>query len=127
VESARRQDVSRVELPGRVIQRVVGKDAAMSSGRMTVSTAHYSDEAGPMEPHQHAEETIAVLDARESWVRYGPSRDDLPYRIPLEPGLALHIPELEWHVFEWSRGGYADCLVIYGQVDNIRPEDIARA
>jgi hypothetical protein len=106
---------------------MVGKDAALTSGRMTVASARYWDDAGPMEPHQHAEETIFVLDARASCVRYGPSREDLPVTIPLEPGMTLHIPELEWHLFEWEPGGYADVVVIYGQVDNIRPEEIVRA
>jgi hypothetical protein len=125
METARRADVPTVRLPGRDIQRIVGRDATLASGRMTVGTARYSDAAGPMDPHQHAEETIFVLDARDAWTRYGPSPDDLPTRIDLEPGLTLHIPELEWHVFEWGPGGFAEVIVIYGQVDNIRPEDIA--
>jgi hypothetical protein len=127
MDSVRRQDVPKVRLPGRDIQRLVGKGAALTSGRMTLALARYSDDAGPMEPHQHAEESIFVLDARDSHVRYGPSCKDLPVMIPLEPGITLHIPELEWHVFEWEPGGYADVIVIYGQVDNIRPEEIARA
>ena len=126
MESARRSAVPVVRLPGREIQRIVGKEAALGSSRMTVGSARYSAAAGPMEPHQHAEETIYVVDARDSWTRFGPSPDDLPNKIELEPGLTLHIPELEWHVFEWAPGGYADVIVIYGQVDNIRPEDIAR-
>jgi hypothetical protein len=127
MERTRRADVPVVRLPGRDIQRIIGKDAYLSSGKMTVGTAHYSDDAGPMAPHQHAEECIVVLEARDARVRYGPSPDDLPTVIHLEAGVVLHIPELEWHVFEWDAGGYADCLVIYGQVDNIRPEDIQQA
>jgi hypothetical protein len=127
MESVRRQDVPLVPLPGRVLQRIVGRESTFPSLRMTVATARYSDEAGPMEPHHHAEETIHVLDADRSRVRYGPAPDNLPHVIPLERGLTLHIPELEWHVFEWEPGGFADCLVIYGQVDNIRPEDIERS
>ena len=124
MDAVRRADVPVVRLPGREIQRIIGKDAAQASGRMTVGTARYSDAAGPMEPHQHAEECIVVLEADGARVRYGPAPDDLPTVIRLEPGLVLHIPELEWHVFEWDSGGFADCMVIYGQVDNIRPEDI---
>ena len=125
MESVHRNSVSVEHLPGRDIQRVVGKGATLESGKMTVGIAHYSASTGPMEPHNHAEETIFVVDAENSWISYGPSPDDLPNRIDLEPGLTLHIPELEWHVFRWDGKGFADCLVIYGQVDNIRPEDIA--
>lgn len=125
--ATRRGDVPVVRLPGREIQRIIGREASVASGRMTVGTARYSDAAGPMEPHQHAEECIVVLEASAARVRYGPAPNDLPVVIQLEAGLVLHIPELEWHVFEWDAGGHADCLVIYGQVDNIRPEDIVRA
>lgn len=124
MDATQRARVPVVRLPGRDIQRIIGKDAFMASDRMTVGTARYSDDAGPMAPHQHAEECIVVLDARAARVRYGPAPDDLPTVIPLEAGVVLHIPELEWHVFEWDAGGHADCIVIYGQVDNIRPEDI---
>jgi hypothetical protein len=127
MESIRRQDVTVARLPGRELQRVVGKDSAITSSRMTVAFARYSDESGPMEPHHHAEETMVVLAARHARVRYGPNPADLSHTIVLEPGLVLHSPELEWHVFTWDAGGYADCLVVYGQVDNIRPEDIERA
>jgi hypothetical protein len=125
VDARRRADVPVARLPGRDIQRIIGKDAAMPSGRMTVGTAHYSDDSGPMAPHQHAEECIVVLDCSSgARVRYGPTPEDLPIVIDLEPGTVLHSPEMEWHVFEWEAGGFADCIVIYGQVDNIRPEDI---
>jgi len=127
VDNVHRRAVPVVRLPGRDIQRIIGKDAYLASGKMTVGTARYSDDAGPMAPHQHAEECIVVLDAQGARVRYGPAPDDLPTVIDLEAGLVLHIPELEWHVFEWDTGGHADCMVIYGQVDNIRPEDIAQA
>jgi hypothetical protein len=38
--------------------------------------------------------------------------------------MILHIPPLEWHVFEYDKGGYLDLVFIYGQVDQIRPEDM---
>ena len=88
-----------------------------------MGTARYADEFGPMEPHHHAEETVYVLDADRAWVRWGPSADDLPNRIDLEAGLVINTPAWEWHVFEWEPGGHVELLFIYGQVDDIRPED----
>ena len=38
----------------------------------------------------------------------------------------MHFPELEWHVFGYDEGGFLDALCIYGQVTNIRPEEIQR-
>jgi hypothetical protein len=126
VRSIRRDEVPVDPLPGRAVQRIVGRGASIASEEMTVGTARYADEFGPMEPHQHAEETIVVLEADRAWVRWGPARDELPHRIDLTPGLAINTPAWEWHVFEWQPGGHAEILVIYGQVDNIRPEDVGR-
>jgi hypothetical protein len=124
MDAIHRSQVPIARLPGRDVQRIVGKGAAIASGRMTVGTAHYSEAAGPMEPHHHAEETIVVLAADRARVRWGPAPDDLPESLDLEPGLVLHFPEWEWHVFEWEPGGSGDVVVIYGQVDDIRPEDV---
>ena len=118
------RDVASDPLPGRAVQRIVGKDASLVSAEMTLGTAHYADEHGPMEPHNHAEETVYVLEADRAWVRWGPSPDDLPKRIDLAPGVVVNTPAWEWHVFEWEPGGHLEILFVYGQVDNIRPEDM---
>ncbi len=113
-------------LPGRGIRRFVGRDSALDSEEMTVGTALYADEFGPMAPHNHAEETIFVLEAERAWVRWGPTADDLPNRIDLEPGVVVNTPAMEWHVFEWEPGGHIELLFVYGQVDDIRPEDMEK-
>jgi hypothetical protein len=114
-------------LPGRIIQKAVGKDAFSVSGAMTMGFARYSAESGPMEPHHHAEEVVYIIDAKDGWVRCGTAKDQLGQRIRLEAGMTLHFPELEWHVFEYDEGGHVDIIFIYGQVDNIRPEEIQKS
>ena len=117
-----RDQVSAVELPGRKIQTLVGRRAFSASERMTMGYAHYSDASGPMEPHHHAEEICFVLEAKDCRVEFGPAVEDLSTAIPLEKGMTLHIPPLEWHVFRWNSGGSLDILFFYGQIDQIRPE-----
>ncbi len=124
MELIRREHVDRQELPGRVIQAVLGKDARLRSGKMTVGFARYSPESGLMEPHQHAEETLYVIEVRAGWVRHGDAPDRLGPTMPLENGMVLHFPELEWHQFGFEPDGLVDVLFCYGQVDNIRPEDM---
>jgi hypothetical protein len=123
MQIARRGQIPTLNLPGRTIQTVVGKGAFSPSAKMTMGFAHFSDESGPMEPHQHAEEICYVLSARDSWVDSGALPDQLSKTIPLEAGMTLHIPPFEWHVFRWKPGGYLDILFFYGQVDQIRPEE----
>jgi hypothetical protein len=124
MRTTRRLDTPVDPLPGRGIRRFVGRNSAIDSEEMTVGTALYADKFGPMKPHNHAEETVYILDADRAWVRWGAGPDDLPNRIDLETGVVINTPSLEWHVFEWEPGGHIELLFIYGQVDNIRPEDM---
>lgn len=119
----KRQDILTEVLPGRIIQKAVGADGFVLSSKMTVGFAHYSAESSAMEPHRHAEEVCYIVDARDGWVRYGPTQDRLDVRVDLEAGMILHNPPMEWHVFEYDEGGFVDIIFIYGQVDNIRPEE----
>ena len=81
-----RESLTRHHLPGRVIQKAVGKDSASTSGKMTMGFARYSAASGPMEPHQHAEEIVYIVDAKAGWVRAGSEKDELGQPIPLETG-----------------------------------------
>lgn len=118
----RRDDIKQDILPGRVIQSAVGRNSAISSEKMTVGFGHYSAESGPMQPHHHAEETVVVLDAKDAYVLYGPEEDQLTCRAEMLPGSVFLFEEMEWHVFRYEKGGFVDIMFIYGQVDNIRPE-----
>jgi hypothetical protein len=120
----KRTEIKEEHLPGRVIQKAVGKDAAVDSTRMTVGFASYSAEAGVMEPHQHAEETVYILRSEGGRIRWGDDPKRLEESLILQSGMILHFPELEWHVFEYDEGGIVEILFIYGQVDKIRPEEI---
>jgi hypothetical protein len=116
-----RHQVPELRLPGRIIQKAVGKEDALSFSReMSMGFAHYSAESGPMQPHRHAEEIIYVLGVQDGWVRYGGEAeqpDHLTHTIPLEVGMVLHIPANEWHVFEYGPGGFVDVLFFYGRQD----------
>ena len=120
----KRDDLSIETLPGREIQKGVGKDGFSPSGKITMGFARYSEDSGIMEPHHHAEEVCYVLSAQNGWIRYGPSPENLSERIVLEAGMTIHNPELEWHVFGFEKGGHVEIIFIYGQVDKIRPEEM---
>lgn len=83
---------------------------------MTVGFAHYSAEAGPMEPHQHAEEAIYVIDAKDGWVEYGSHKNKIDTKVSLASGMVLHVPEGEWHVFRYAQGGFVDILYVYAKL-----------
>lgn len=120
----KRKDIEKNKLKGRTIESAVGKDSIIQSKSMTICFAKYSAESGEMEPHNHAEETVVILDCHDGWVKFGPTKDNLLNKVYLEKNMILHFDELEWHVFGYDNNGYIDALCIYGQVDNIRPEEI---
>ena len=123
----KRSTIDPNHLPGRVIHNCVGQgNYPISSKKMTVCFAHYSADSGPMAPHNHAEETVVVLSSEKGYVRWGLGKDKLEHKQMLEAGDVMHFAELEWHVFGYDEGGFLDVLCMYGQVDKIRPEDIAR-
>lgn len=120
----KKDELEVVALPGRGAMTAVGKSAPAKSSKMTLGWTRYAAEFGPMEPHQHAEETIVVTKADRAYFRFGPAKDQLGERIALYPDMAVHFPEMEWHVFEYEEGGFLEIMYFYGQVDNIRPEEI---
>ena len=120
----KRDQLSKELLPGRLIQKAVGKDAPSTSEKMTMGFARYSDDSGPMEAHHHAEEIVYILSAKDGWVRKGLAPESLGDPVVLQAGMTLHFPQLEWHVFEFKPGGHVDIIFFYGQVDHIRPEEI---
>ncbi|MCL6571118.1 MAG: hypothetical protein K6T88_05470 [Bacillus sp. (in: Bacteria)] len=123
MELLQREDLDSITLPGRVIQKAVGRDSAVDSNKMTMGFGHYSSKSGPMEPHHHAEEICYVLGAEKSWVRFGTTKLKLTNKINLKTGMTLHIPDMEFHVFEFLEEGFVDLIFFYGQVEGIRPEE----
>ena len=115
------------ELPGRLIWKVIGRESYSESNKITYGFARFSKEIGLTEPHHHAEEICYVLSSEKSFVHFGLTKDSLGDLYPLEAGMSLHIPELEWHQFVCKEGGYLEIIFIYGQVDNIRPEEIKQS
>lgn len=124
MDYVKRDQIAQQHLPGRVVQNAVGRNSAVASEKMTVSFCHYSAQSGPMQPHNHAEESVVVLACKDAYVRYGSGPDTLEHQVELEQGDLMHFPPLEWHVFGYREGGFLDALCIYGQVTNIRPEEI---
>lgn len=118
-----RQEVTVECLPGRDIQRAIGKGSFSESAAMTVGYTTISDHCGPMEPHKHAEETILCLSSSGGKVHWGDSKDDLTEVYEMKPGTVLHIPPEEWHVFSIASGGFLEFIFIYGSTDDVRPED----
>lgn len=122
----KQNNLKKIKLPGRCIMKAIGLEGFSKSNKMTMGFATYSSEYGPMEPHHHAEEIVFILRVKKGYIRYGQDKLNLSKQIPLEKGMILHFGELEWHVFEYDKDGFIEIIFFYGQVDNIRPEEILK-
>lgn len=116
-------EIPTTNLKGRTLRNAVGANAYSPSRKMTVTYAKYSHASGPMDPHQHAEETVYIMKSVKGYFAYGDAANNLTHEIPLHPGMVLHVGEGEWHVFKYVDDGEIEALCIYGQVDNLRPEN----
>jgi len=105
-----RKEVKKKSLPGRILQLVTGQEDAVShSDMITMGFARYSAESGPMDPHHHVEEVV--------YGGFGDEPDELGDSVSLEPGMTLHFPDKEWHVFEFAEGGHIDIIFFYANPD----------
>jgi hypothetical protein len=109
----RRDDVEAGVIPGRVVQRAIGLAGRSPSELLSFGFARFSAAAGVMEPHCHGEEAMFVLDARDGWVEFGPSADELTGRCDLSAGTVLHVQPDEWHVFRHADDGFVDILFVF--------------
>lgn len=112
-----RKEVDEILLPGRFMQKIVGdtdEGYLIPSDIMHVGYCRYCGEAGPMEPHMHAEETVQILSSDRAWVRYGSDPKNLEHKLLLEKDMTLQFAKREWHVFEYEEGGSLEILFIYG-------------
>ena len=123
MEYGKRKDLEIDALPGRGLQRAIGKNSHFDSDSMCVGYALYHKEYGVMQPHHHAEETVIITRAEKGWVAWGDDEHNLDHKAPLEEGMILHIPENEWHAFYYEEGGCVEIIFIYGDTKNCRPED----
>jgi hypothetical protein len=126
VDVLKRTDLDPVKLAGRTLQKAVGGpcEGTVTITRMTVGFARYSERSDGTAPSRRGDD---LHRRRPEWLHPpGTAPDQRGDRVQPEAGMILHFAELEWHVFEWDEDGHIDALFIYGQVDNIRPDQIGR-
>jgi hypothetical protein len=109
----RRNDVETGVIPGRAVQRAIGREGRSPSELVSVGFARFSAEHGEMPPHCHGEEAMYVLDARDGWVEYGSAEDQLDSRCDLAAGMVLHVTAGEWHVFRHAPDGFVDIVFFF--------------
>lgn len=110
-----------VMLPGRTVREAIGKKGPVLTTAMRVCICEYSEASGPMEAHRHIEEACYVSKSDRAWVRYGSTKDCTEGKVMLTPGMLIHFPDWEWHVFEYEDGGMLELICFYGSTEDRVP------
>ena len=97
---------------GRETQKAVGKGGLVDSQKVLAGFERYSQQDGQTEVQQVGEELIYVVASTNSWVQYGPNRDQLEARISVQPGWLLHAHAGEWVRFGYDPDGSLDLFVV---------------
>lgn len=117
MEIITRREVPENKLLGGFMQKAVGRsgdDYFSNSSIFNIDYCRYCAEAGPMEPHMHAEETVQILDTDRAFARFGVEKRHLPNKIYLQKDITLDIPEREWYIFEYDEESSLEILFKYG-------------
>ena len=57
-----------------------------------------------------------MIKAKDGWIEHGMMKDKLEKKVLLKSGMVLHIPEGEWHIFRYNKGGFVDIIFMYSQI-----------
>lgn len=112
MDRVNRKDCPEKEEPGRVIRTAFGIDGKVKTEEAIMSFVTLSPRSGTMEAHAHCTETMYVEDAKNAFICYGKTQDQLDRREKLAKGDLLCAAAGEWHKFDFdSDDGFADLVI----------------
>ena len=104
MDHIRKEDLKEIQMLGRANR------AAFGDGRVAavpadcfMGYATFAPKYGKMKPHYHEDEYMYVVDAKDAYVLYGPTRDTMTTREPLKAGEIIRAHEGEWHMFDFEK------------------------
>ena len=68
-----------------------------------------------MKPHYHEDEYMYIVDAKDAFVTYGPTKETMTTREPLHAGEIIRAKDGEWHLFDFdSEDGFLSIIAFFG-------------
>ncbi len=68
-----------------------------------------------MKPHYHEDEYMYIVDAKDAFVTYGPTKETTTTREPLHAGEIIRAKDGEWHLFDFdSEDGFLSIIAFFG-------------
>lgn len=104
---------------GRTVYAVFEEAGKLCSENLVMGFARFDS---AMDPHQHVEECMYVVDCYQAYARCGESKDTLGERHAIQPGMFMWADQDEWHVFEFEDGGFMDIIFCLPRQSFVRPE-----
>ena len=112
MDRVNRKDCPERIMPGRITRSAFGANGKVTTDDALMGFVTFSPKYGEMEPHYHDTEAMYVENAKDAYVRFGPSADNMNRREKLEKGEVICAEDGEWHKFEFdSPYGFVDLVI----------------
>ncbi len=93
MDHIRKEDLKEAQMLGRVASAAFGKEGiAAIPADSFVGYATFAPKYGKMKPHYHEDEYMYIVDAKDAFVTYGPTKETMTTREPLHAGEIMKCP-----------------------------------
>lgn len=116
MDHIRKEDLKEAQMLGRVASAAFGKEGiAAIPADSFVGYATFAPKYGKMKPHYHEDEYMYIVDAKDAFVTYGPTKETMTTREPLHAGEIIRAKDGEWHLFDFdSEEGFLSIIAFFG-------------
>lgn len=116
MDHLRREDCPVRIMQGRTTSIAIGAEgfAAIGTDDAFAGYATFAPKYGVMKPHYHENEIMYIVEAKDAFVRFGDSPDNMVKRYELHAGEIIRARNGEWHIFEFSdETGFLDIIPFF--------------
>ena len=116
MDHVRKEDLKEGKMLGRVASAAFGQEGiAAIPAECFVGYATFAPKYGQMKPHYHEDEYMYIVDAKDAFVTYGPTKDSMNTREALHAGEIIRAKDGEWHLFDFDSGdGFLSIIAFFG-------------
>ena len=116
MDHIRKEDLKEVQMLGRANRAAFGDERyAPYKADCFVGYSTFAPKYGKMKPHYHEDEFMYIVDAKDAYVLYGPTKETMTNRLDLHAGEMIRAKEGEWHMFNFeNEDGFLSIIAFFG-------------
>ncbi len=116
MDHIKKEELKEIRMLGRANRAAFGDPQyAQVEAGCFVGYSTFAPKYGTMKPHYHEDEYMYIVDARDAYVLYGPTKETMTERQDLHAGEIIRAREGEWHMFCFdSDEGFLSIIAFFG-------------